>query len=420
MRRSPHLESFFLVYFLLEIVSFVPSDALDLPKPTKSRRNLLQDGAALSTAAFLPSAALAGTIPISASWSAVNGLNTNDDKVVAFDEAAYQAMVRDTARTPFFETSIVERLGRNPESQTVLDLGTGPYALFALMAAKNGAGKVYAMEGNPAAAASARAAVTKAGFDDVITVLEGFSTDLELPNKEKADFCIAEIIGSVVSEEGVYPTILDAHKRLVKDPNNPQSWIPNRVQTLAAPASYTLHNLFQPPAFDWDKIRNVEPVRFNCKDEGLQLLSQPQVVEDINFAEIDKLSFGKKEMNFKVDKERIEENRPALVQEFKLGRLPAKEVDSMARTTASSFTGVAMWPRLLLPSRNDNAIEINSRSYPDGNHQRSHWQTVLPIMSSTPVPVQGGDEIQVTLDFTIPNGFQKPPFYSITGNVVST
>ena len=43
------------------------------------------------------------------------------------------------------------------------------------------------------------------------------------------------------------------------------------------------NNLFTPLAFDWGKL-NGEPVRFNCRDEGLELLSDPVLIEDIDFA----------------------------------------------------------------------------------------------------------------------------------------
>jgi hypothetical protein len=46
--------------------------------------------------------------------------------------------------------------------------------------------------------------------------------------------------------------------------------------------------------------------------------------------------------------------------------------------------------------------------YPDGD-QKSHWQTVLLIMSATPVPVQG-DEV-VECEFDIPYG--KPATYKL-------
>merc|ERR1712238_192095 len=92
--------------------------------------------------------------------------------------------------------------------------------------------------------------------------------------------------GSICTEEGAYATILDAHRRLVERPNDPKSWIPCRMQTYCAPASYTLHSLFRPPGFDLSKL-NGEPVRFNCRDFGLGLLSDPKLIEDVSFADID-------------------------------------------------------------------------------------------------------------------------------------
>ena len=189
--------------------------------------------------------------------------------------------MKDQSRTPLFEKAIKDRLKSaegGPSSQVVLDLGTGPFALFAIVAAKAGAKKVYAIEASKEAAKTARETIKKLGYSDKIEVLEGFSTDITLP--EQADVCIAEIVGSVCSEEGAYATILDAHKRLVKNPTDEKNWIPSRIQTYGAPASYTLHHLFRPPGFDWNKLDG-EPVRFNCRDEGLQLLSDPVVVEDI-------------------------------------------------------------------------------------------------------------------------------------------
>lgn len=194
--------------------------------------------------------ALPSVVSFGASWNAVDGLNSlgSNSEFVSFDASAYRAMRDDPTRSPQFQQAIEYRLGDNPESMIVLDLGTGPFALFAIIAAQAGAGKVYAIEANPEAAQSARTYVKNAGYSDVVTILEGFSTDITL--NEKADFCIAEIVGSVASEEGVYATIRDAHERLLKNPDLDSSWIPNRIQTYAAPASYTLHNLFAPPIFD--------------------------------------------------------------------------------------------------------------------------------------------------------------------------
>ncbi len=358
----------------------------------------------------------------------MDGLNSleSNNKFVSFNDSAYQAMINDPSRTPLFEKAIINRLqssstqgnGGNPGNQVVLDLGTGPYAYFAIVAAKHGAGKVYAIEASKEAAASARTAVQKAGYDDKITILEGFSTDITLPDGIKADFAIAEIVGSVASEEGVIATILDAHERLLKNPNDATSWIPNRIQTFAAPASYSLHNLFKPPAFDWTKL-NGEPVRFNCRDEGLQLLSEPVLVEDISFP--DMIEFGNKgrlskeqrRISFTVDGKRIDENVQKFNNEYTRGRVP--DADNLAYVAAHSVSGIALWPRLLL----DNDVQINSRHYPDGAHQRSHWQTVLPIMSPEPVAVNGGDEIIVNFEFDISPEVTTPSSYKISGNVVS-
>jgi len=298
-----------------------------------------------------------------------------------------------------------------------LDLGTGPFALFAIVAAQAGAGKVYAIEANKEACQSARATVKKFGFEDVITILEGFSTDITLPDNVKADFCVAEIIGSIATEEGAFATILDAHKRLVKDSKDPNNWIPSRIQTFAAPASYSLHNLFQPPAFDWSKLDG-EPVRFNCRDKGLQLLSDPLLVEDISFADIDdsSKSSAKKDLKFIIDEKRVEDNAIAFYQEFLKNRLGKKESENMAKTTSENFSGIALWPRLVLDG--EGKIDVNSRSYPTGGHQKSHWQTVLPIMSDLPIAVKGGDEVSVDVDFDVSGDVMKPPTYKLDGNVI--
>ena len=377
-----------------------------------SRRNAVHRIQALSFTPFLVQPAFADdNVPISASWTAVDGLNSKSKDFVSFDSSAYTAMVNDASRTPFFEKAIIQRLNaakNGPESQVVLDLGTGPYALFALMAAKNGAGKVYALEADKDAAYAARAAVVRMGYQDIVEVVEGFSTNVNLP--EKVDFCIAEIVGSVASEEGAYASILDA-RRFLKHPADPSSWIPNRIQTYAAPASYSLHNLFLPPAFDWSKL-NGEPVRFNCRDQGLQLLSDPVLVEDMNFADI--AATGKKDITFTVDSDRIQDNAGAFYTEYLNGKLKKEEATELSKTAAGSFTGVAFWPRLQL----NDEITVNSRHFPDGGHQKSHWQTVLPIMSPTPVPVRGGDRIEVRLNFQIPREVTQPSRYNVSGNVI--
>jgi SAM-dependent methyltransferase len=361
------------------------------------------------------------SVSFGSKWSAVDGLNRlADSKLVGFDMSAYQAMKNDPSRTPLFQQAIQERLGVNPETQTVLDLGTGPFALFAIMAAECGAGKVYAMEASPDAAAAARAFVKKTGYDDIITILEGYSDQVELPNNDKVDFVIAEIVGSIASEEGAYATIRDAH-RFVKFPQQDSSWIPSRIQTYAAPASYTLHNLFGPPTFDWDKL-NGEPIRFNCRDKGLGLLSDPVLIEDIVFSQIGSSGATNKQrrntpndFTFTVSAERIDDNYAGFFDEFRKGdKSSPADAERYATMTSHSLSGIACWPLLTL---NDN-ISIQSRSFPNGGYQKSHWQTVLPIGASRPIGnIKGGDQIQITTDFQLGNTVVETPTYSIQGVV---
>ena len=357
-------------------------------------------------------------IKVSSNWSATSGLISKDE-FVAFDPSAYKAMKDDPTRSPLFEQAIYERLKQgDPSSQTVLDLGTGPYALFAIIAAQAGAGKVYAVEANPDAAKLARLLISKMGFSDVITVIEGFSSDIKLPNDEKVDFIVAEIIGSIASEEGAYATVLDA-RRFLKYPEKASSWIPNRIQTFGAPASYTLHNLFGPPEFDWGKLAG-EPVRFNCRDNGLQLLCDPAVIEDISFYDENmQNSLKRKNIQFIVSEKRVQDNTLTFFDEFRKNGIGKKEAEKLARDTGHSFSGIAFWPRLILgKDQNGEDIVVNSRGYPDGGHQRSHWQTVLPIMADRPVGIlNGGEKLNLDLDFTLSSKVEKACTYSVKGEI---
>ena len=425
----------FLPTFQVEKSRLVPclaSQNKNQEDATLSRRDLLS---ATATAAVIalssPLAARAASdeatkvetplpsVSFGSKWSAADGLNRlPESKLVGFEVSAYQAMRDDPSRTPLFRQAIMDRLGKDPESQVVLDMGTGPFALFAIIAAECGAGKVYAIEASPEAAAAARAFVTKTGYDDIITIVEGFSDEIQLPNNDKVDFVVAEIIGSIASEEGAYATIKDAH-RFVKQPELDSSWIPSRIQTYAAPASYTLHNLFGPPTFDWSKLDG-EPIRFNCRDRGLGLLSDPVIVEDIVFSQIGGGSKSQqykrtKEFTFTVSADRIKDNYAGFFDEFRKGeKSSAQDSERYATLTSHSLSGIACWPLLTL---NENIL-VQSRGLPNGDYRKSHWQTVLPICASRPIGnLKGGETVKITTDFQIDNRVIDAPTYSIQGVV---
>ena len=128
----------------------------------RSRREVLQT-AALPVLVAPVAAANAVTSPSSASlqasWTATAGFS--DASFIRFDEGAYKAMVDDERRTPLFEKAIRQRLAGTSDA-VVVDLGTGPFAVLALSAARAGARKVYAIEASPEAARLARKAVSQA------------------------------------------------------------------------------------------------------------------------------------------------------------------------------------------------------------------------------------------------------------------
>jgi len=108
-------------------------------------------------------------------------------------------MSTDTVRNAAFRAAFE----RHARDRIVLDLGTGPHALLALMAAHAGARKVYAVEVLPDVAEKARAAVAASGLADRITVIEGDAASLDLP--EPAEVCAQGIIGNIGSADGIAP-----------------------------------------------------------------------------------------------------------------------------------------------------------------------------------------------------------------------
>jgi hypothetical protein len=88
----------------------------------------------------------------------------------------------------------------------------------------------------------------------------------------------------------------------------------------------------------------------------------------------------------------------------------------MAKATGSSLSGIALWSRLILDG--EGTIDVNSRAFPTGGHQKSHWQTVLPIMSDLPVPVKGGDEVVVNVNFDVSGDVLKPTSYRLDADII--
>jgi hypothetical protein len=149
--------------------------AIALSSPLSARAE--SETTTSAAAATITDEAPLATVSFGSKWSAVDGLNRlPDSKLVGFEMSACESMRDDPTRTPLFRQAILDRLGEDPESKVVLDLRTGPFALFAIVVAECGAGQqVHAMEASPEAAAAARAFVKKTGHDDIVAIVEGCS-----------------------------------------------------------------------------------------------------------------------------------------------------------------------------------------------------------------------------------------------------
>jgi precorrin-6B methylase 2 len=118
-------------------------------------------------------------------------------------------MLDDVVRTRGFIRAVESAVR---PGDVVVEVGTGT-GVLAMAAARAGAERVYAIEAG-AIADLAEENVAANGFADVIRVLRGWSTTLELP--QRADVLITETIGSDPLDERIVEIVLDARRRLLR------------------------------------------------------------------------------------------------------------------------------------------------------------------------------------------------------------
>jgi PRMT5 arginine-N-methyltransferase len=140
-----------------------------------------------------------------------------------YDENIYRVLREDERRNRLFRKAI----GAVAPGATVLEIGTGPDLLWTLAAIGAGASRVYAIEVMPDSARRARQ-TARAHPAAAIQVIAGDSTRIELP--ERADVCIAEIVGSIGGSEGIAAVLADAQRRHL---TASAAVIPSVVRTLA-------------------------------------------------------------------------------------------------------------------------------------------------------------------------------------------
>ena len=168
----------------------------------------------------------------------MDSTNNVDPRAICdrYTDDIYAKMRDDGERTSAYARAIAAAA----PGKVCLDVGTGALALLALLAAKAGAKHVYAVEANAEAAEAARATVAAAGFADKITILDGYSTDVRLP--EPVDLLLHEIFGEVAGAEGVVHAITDAARRHMRPLSNSEpthhASVPAVARSLLCPAEF--------------------------------------------------------------------------------------------------------------------------------------------------------------------------------------
>jgi hypothetical protein len=205
-------------------------------------------GRLLFLASLRASTMASTTIPRTAAAAQRPDAPTTDPRAICerYTDETYAKMRDDNERTAAYAAAIA----RAAPGRTCLDVGTGALALLALLAARAGARHVYAIEANSQAASAAREAVAAAGLAERVTVVEGYSTDVTLP--EPVDLLLHEIFGEVAGAEGVVFAIADAARRhLAPIADNDGSRasarplsVPARARSLLAPAEFPTADYF--------------------------------------------------------------------------------------------------------------------------------------------------------------------------------
>src|SRR6516164_122554 len=141
------------------------------------------------------------------------------------DPIEHARMLHDDRRTGDFIAAVSAAVR---PGDVVLDIGTGS-GVLAVALARAGAGRVYAVEASDIAAV-ARRVFEANGVNDRVTLVPGWSRQIELP--ERADLLVAEVIGNEPLEEEILETTLDARRRLLKPGAR---LVPHALELLARP-----------------------------------------------------------------------------------------------------------------------------------------------------------------------------------------
>ena len=197
----------------------------------------------------------------------------------------YGQMIADGPRVHAYAEALRRVVGSD---SVVMDLGCGP-GVFALLACKFGARRVYAVEPDNVIGLAREAAAAN-GFPELIEFFEKPSTEITVP--EPADIIISDLRGVLPWFEEHIPSIIDARRRLLAPggvliPKRDLLW----AAVVEAPEQYEeLIGPWQSNKFELDLSAGTRLITNTWRKTRIgpeQLITEPVCWTSIDYYEVD-------------------------------------------------------------------------------------------------------------------------------------
>lgn len=288
------------------------------------------------------------------------------------DPGVHAMMLNDRERTARFLTAVTEVVR---PGDVVVDVGTGT-GILAVASARSGARQVYAIEAGDIRRV-ARRVVLANGLAEVITVVDGWSTELTLP--ERADVLISEIIGEIPLQERVLEATLDARKRFLRPGAR---MIPSRLRIHGRAVSI-------PPMLL--STRSTSPARIRRWRSwyGIDLRPLAEAARGLSHVLYLDPASARRLRGL---------GPPAVLAEVDLGTFSRLQVEGSAELAADRpgrLGGVVVWFDL------DLALGNRLTTDPLETNQASSWRNPVWILDE-PMPLQTGDGFTLTYAYRVP------------------
>jgi len=166
-------------------------------------------------------------VPVDARGDPARGARRDARAEAAFAGLeVHRRLLTDVRRVERFGAAIAATV----RGKRVVEVGTGT-GILAVLAAKAGAARVTAIE-ETGLASLAREVVRANGVEGIVEVIEAPAREVTLPDRERGEVLVAELLGGDPLDEGLLSVVADARARLLA---KGARVIPSHVEVLVQP-----------------------------------------------------------------------------------------------------------------------------------------------------------------------------------------